>query len=92
MDGTLEDRPEAGRYEYRVAGGLAYVTYERRPGLTTLCYAKVPDELAGAGVGSAMARAVLEEERRRGNRVRPTCGFIAAFLARHPEFHDLEAQ
>ncbi len=91
VDGILRDNPAANRYEYRLAGVLAYVTYQRAPGVTTLSFARVPEELAGAGIGSAMARAVLEEERRLGNRVRPTCGFIAGYIARHPEFANLSA-
>ena len=38
-----------------------------------------------------MARRVLEAVRERGDRVSATCGFIAAYLERHPEFHDLLA-
>lgn len=91
MPATLTDNAEASRYEYPVGEALAYVSYRRAPGLTTLTYARVPEELSGAGVGSAMARAVLEAVRERGDRVRATCGFIAAYLDRHPEFHDLLA-
>jgi predicted GNAT family acetyltransferase len=87
----LSDNPVLQRYEYRVGAALATVDYRRTPGLTTLTYARVPQALAGQGVGSAMARAVLEEVRARGERVVPVCGFIAAFIDRHPEFHSLLA-
>jgi predicted GNAT family acetyltransferase len=75
----------------RIGDAIAYVDYSRAPGVTTLRYARVPDELAGAGVGSALARATLEAVRQRGDRVVAACGFIAAFIERHPEFHGLLA-
>ena len=88
---TLTDNAAAHRYEYRLGAELGWVNYRREAGLTTLSYARVPDALAGHGVGAAMAQAVLEAERARGARVRATCSFIAAYLARHPEFDDLVA-
>ena len=91
MSGVLSDAPAAGRYEYRIGAALAFVSYRRAPGVATLTYARVPDELGGSGVGSAMVRAVLEDVRARGERVVPVCGFVAAYIQRHPEYHDLVA-
>ena len=31
---------------------LAFVSYRRAPGVTTLTYARVPDELGGSGAGA----------------------------------------
>jgi uncharacterized protein len=76
----------------RIGEAIAYVDYSRAPGVTTLHYARVPDELAGAGLGSALARAALEAVRQRGDRVVAACSFIAAYLKRHPEFHGLAAE
>jgi uncharacterized protein len=87
----LSDNAALGRYEYRIGTALASVDYRRAPGITTLTFARVPAALAGQGVGSAMARAVLEELQARGERVLPACGFIAAFIDRHPEFQPLLA-
>lgn len=90
-DTRLRDNAQVCRYEYAIGNELGWVSYERSSGVTTLSYARVPDALAGRGVGSQMARAVLAAERARGARVRATCSFIAAYLARHPEFDDLRA-
>ena len=90
-DTGLRDNTEARRYEYAIGNELGWVSYQRSAGVTTLSYARVPAALAGHGAGSRMARAVLEAERARGARVRATCSFIAAYLARHPEFDDLGA-
>ena len=88
---ALRDNTAAGRYEYPLGDDLGWVRYRRSGGVTTLSYACIPDGRAGQGAGAAMARAVLEAERQRGSRVRATCSFIAAYLARHPEFDDLRA-
>lgn len=92
MAGVLSDEAAAGRYEYRIDGALAWVRYARGPDATVLSYAYVPAELNGRGVGSAMVRAVLDELRARGERVVPTCGFVAAWISRHPDYQDLLAR
>jgi uncharacterized protein len=71
--GELRDAPAAARYEYRIGATLAYVNYQRAAGVTTLTYAKVPEEFEGQGIGAAMVRAVLEDVRARGERVVPLC-------------------
>jgi predicted GNAT family acetyltransferase len=92
MTAVLRDAPDRGRYEYQVGGALATVSYRRTPGVATLTHARVPDELGGQGVGSAMVRAVLEDVRARGETVVPACGFVRAYIGRHPEFQDLVAR
>ena len=90
-DPGLRDNTAEHRYEYAIGDELGWVSYERSAGVTTLNFARVPAALAGHGAGSAMARAVLEAERAQGAKVQATCSFIAAYLARHPEFDDLIA-
>ena len=87
----MTDNLARQRYEMPIGAAIAYVDYSRAPGVTTLRYARVPDELAGAGLGSALAHAALEAVRQRGDRVVASCSFIAAYIARHPEFHGLLA-
>src|SRR5690606_17493780 len=43
----------------------------------------------GRGVGSALARTALDAARAEGLRVVPQCPFIAAYIARHPDYADL---
>jgi predicted GNAT family acetyltransferase len=43
----------------------------------------------GEGLGGAIARSVLDDIRRRGLLVQPLCKFMAAFIARHPEYADI---
>ncbi len=70
---------------------MAYVTYARKDGRIALVHTEVPSALAGRGVGSALARSVLEDARRLRLKIVPECAFIAEFIKRHPEFEDLVA-
>jgi len=51
----------------------------------------VPKPLEGHGLGSALARGALELARIQGYKIVPQCPFIAAYIAKHPEFRDLVA-
>ncbi|HYZ15914.1 MAG TPA: GNAT family N-acetyltransferase [Candidatus Acidoferrum sp.] len=86
------DNERRRRFEMVVDNEVAFVSYAREDERLVLVHTVVPQALAGRGIGTALARAVLEEMRRRGQRVVPRCEFIAAFIARHPEFADLVAE
>ena len=81
--------PEAARYELEVDGHTAIAAYHERDGVIYFSHTEVPPEAEGQGVGSALARGALDDARRRGLEVVPSCAFIAAFIRRHPEYHDL---
>jgi predicted GNAT family acetyltransferase len=85
----VTDNEGRRRYEIVVDGVTAYVTYARRSDRLTLVHTEVPQALGGRGIGSSLARAVLEDVRKRGLRVAVECEFLEAFIKRHPEFADL---
>jgi predicted GNAT family acetyltransferase len=89
---NVMDNERRRRFEMVVDNEVAFVSYAREDERLVLVHTVVPQALAGRGIGTALARAVLEEMRRRGQRVVPRCEFIAAFIARHPEFADLVAE
>lgn len=87
---TVTDSPQARRYEAHVAGCLAGVlAYMRTPDLVALVHTEVDEAYEGQGVGSALARAALDEAREQSMRVVVICPFVERWLTRHPEYDDL---
>ena len=85
----VKDNTARHRYEMAVDYEIAFVTYETAPGRIVLLHTEVPSALSGRGVGSALARGVLDDIRSRGLRVVPRCEFIASYIERHPAYADL---
>jgi uncharacterized protein len=52
-------------------------------------HTEVDTRYEGRGVGSALARAALDDVRRQGKLVIAQCPFIAGYIQRHPEYADL---
>ena len=86
------DNPAEERFEARIDGDLAGSTYYRdNGGRRVFTHTKVDPDYEGHGVGSALARAALDDARQRGLTIVARCPFIAAYLGRHPEYADLAA-
>jgi uncharacterized protein len=90
MSVTVADNPMDSRYEARVDGALAGVCeYELTVDTIVFLHTVVAERYEGQGVGTALARYVLDDARARGLYVRPLCPFIRGWMARHPEYNDL---
>ena len=93
MDSQLQSlvrhNPAANRFEIDLDGKLAETIYHIRGRKMFITHTEVPPEFAGKGIANALARASLDYARREGLRVFPRCPFVAAFIKRHPEYHDL---
>jgi predicted GNAT family acetyltransferase len=89
MSDRIRDNIEKHRYELEIDGHVAFVVYRRMSSFVILVHTEVPKGLGGRGVGSELARQVLETVRRDGLKVVPQCPFIAAWMKKHPEFNDL---
>jgi predicted GNAT family acetyltransferase len=81
-------RHDAGRrrYELDADGGTAVAEYHERDGARIFTHTEVPRPSEGRGIGSTLVRAALDDTRRAGLRIAPACSFVAAFVARHPEY------
>ncbi len=79
------------RYELDVDGSVAVAAFRDEAGVRTFTHTVVPEALGGRGVGSRLIAAALVDTRAAGLRVVPRCSFVAGYIDRHPEFHDLLA-
>ncbi|MBO9662644.1 GNAT family N-acetyltransferase [Dokdonella sp.] len=89
MADEIIDNRARHRYELSADGYVAHVDYERAPGTITFIHTIVPEELGGRGIGSKLARRVLDDARAAGEKVIAQCPFIAAYIGKHPEYQDL---
>ncbi|MBT2336488.1 N-acetyltransferase [Variovorax paradoxus] len=82
---------EAGhRYEAALEGQLAaYAEYNLLTDAIMFTHTEVLPAYEGKGVGSGIARHVLDEARARGLHVIPVCQFIAGYIRKHREYADL---
>lgn len=79
------------RYEIRVGGALAVADYELEGDRMTFTHTLVPIALRGQGLAEKLVRAGLADARAHGRRVVPQCSYVAKFIERHAEYHDLLA-
>ena len=89
MPNTFRNNKSKNRFELEIDDHLAFVDYEMSPGSIALTHTEVPKELGGRGVGSILAKAVLENVRAQGLKCEPRCEFIAGYIKKHPDFADL---
>ena len=92
MQGEVTDNREQNQFEMRVGEALARIVYRREGGSNALIHTEVPDALSGQGIGSRLVRGALDRIRAEGLRVIPSCSFVAAYIARHPDDQDLLAE
>ncbi len=91
MSFTVTDAPERERFEARddhdaVAGVL---TYQLTGSIIAYTHTKVDPEFEGQGVGSALARAAMDDARAKSRTVVPICPFLSGWLEKHPEYEKI---
>ena len=93
MNAEVRNNPAEYRYEVWVDGDLAgYTQYGLGRGRIAFVHTEVYESYGGMGLGSQLARSVLDDARARGLVVKPFCPFIAAYIERHfDEYGDLVA-
>lgn len=86
----VRDNPDSNRYEVFLDDELAgFATYRRSSGEISLDHTEVDPGFEGKGIGSGLARGVLDDVRSSGLDLLPHCSFIKGYIARHDEYADL---
>ena len=89
---TVTDEPEHSRYALRIGDELVgHIAYQRHGDVLDLVHTEVDDGHEGEGLGGRLAKGALDDIRRRGLHLTPTCPFIAGWIGKHPDYEDLVA-
>ena len=86
---VIRDEPGKARFTAELLGSVAWVSYGAIGEAVRFTQTHVPDELAGRGVATQLARVALAEARARGWVVEPGCELFLDYMRAHPETHDL---
>jgi len=90
MESAVRNNTEQSRYELTVDDTVAgFVEYRDKGEYVELTHTEVDRSHEGEGLGSQLARAVLDNLRNEERAIIPSCPFINTYLKRHPEYADL---
>lgn len=88
-DLDIQHHPEQGRFEAIVEGLRCEIDYHLSAGRMHITHTGVPRPLEGRGIAAALVQRALTWAREQGLKVEPVCSYVAVYLRRHPEWHDL---
>jgi predicted GNAT family acetyltransferase len=83
------DNQKDHRFEVHLGSDVAFAEYQLVQGGIILPHTLVPEVFEGKGVGSRLARHAMAYARDRGLKIIPLCPFMAGYMKKHPETHDL---
>ena len=86
---AVVNNEEALRFEAAVGELRALITYRRSPDRIAFLHAEVPPPLRGQGLAGKLTKTALEFARANHLEVLPLCPYVAAYVRKHPEYHDL---
>lgn len=88
---AVRNNTALSRYELNLDGAIAFANYRLAPGKVVITHTETPPALRGRGIASRLVQGALEQIRAEGLKVVAGCSFVVDYLAKHPEFADVEA-
>ncbi|ETN95517.1 GNAT family N-acetyltransferase [Zhouia amylolytica] len=86
MELKLINNEPQKRFEVHYENSIAFVDYKLFKGGIAYIHTEVPKALSGKGIGSFLAKGVLDYADENGLKVKPYCPFIKAYIDRHVEY------
>lgn len=81
------------RYEMQLDGEVVgVIDYTVEGDVVDLPHTGVEPAHGGKGYAGKLAEFALDDIQAQGKRVRPTCPYIAHYIDKHPEYHELRAE
>ena len=85
------DAPSRHRYEIvRDGSVLGFAAYQKTDQLVVFTHTEVDPSAEGQGIGGTLVRGALDHVRTLGVQVLPICPFVQGWMARHPDYADLD--
>ena len=85
------ERPDGGRFEARVGGGVVELDYDRGPDSIEFHHTGTSHSLRGRGLAGEVVEHALNWAATQGLRLIPSCSYVALWLQRHPRWQRLLA-
>lgn len=80
---------ENSRFVTVVDGHEAVIDFRKTGDVIDAHHTGVPKAIGGRGIASALVRFMVNDAREKGEKIRPSCSYVDAWLRRHPEYDDL---
>jgi predicted GNAT family acetyltransferase len=88
-DVQVTNNTAQNRFEVTLNGETAFAEYQLVSHGIILPHTVVPTAFEGQGIASALAVAAFGYAREHDLKVIPTCPFMAGWVKKHPEWHDI---
>lgn len=87
------DHGDHGEYVAHVSDSenVGRLTWVQRDSVRAAEHTLVPKDIGGRGVAAELVKALIEDARAQGFKVRPDCSYVAAMFDRHPDWIGLRA-
>ena len=86
----VRDARDRHRHEIVVDGAVAgFAAYRRTATAVEFVHTEIDPAFEGQGLASTLVRAALDDVRREGLAVLPSCPFVRRYVSRHREYLDL---
>lgn len=89
MTDPITDNADAGRFELSVDDKTVFADYSLDGKTLHIHYVEAPPALRGTGAAGRLMEGVAQLAKANGWRIVPICGYAAAWLRRHGEYHAL---
>jgi predicted GNAT family acetyltransferase len=81
----VRHKPAVSRFEATVDGHLCFADYHLVDGVLRIHHTEVPPALEGRGIAGRIVGAAFAHADANGLKVEPWCGYVRAYMRRHPE-------
>lgn len=90
LEVEFKSNNKRGRYAAMVDGHRVVLTFVHEGNAVIAAdHTYVPPELEGRGIAAAIVTHAVEDARKRGWKIRPTCTYVEYRFGKHPEWADV---